>query len=107
MSRPAIFLLVSLLPYFSATAATLISTNSTWKFFKGLSEASVPDVTEWRQLDFDDSIWAAGPAAFYYENQPASVNAYTGNTSLDDMFGNYGCIFMRQSFVLGNPYDAK
>jgi hypothetical protein len=83
----------------------LVAPNSTWRFLKGNAEASSPDATAWRQLDFDDSAWADSQAAFYYENQPGSSTAYTGNTVLADMFGHYTCIFLRQEFVVTNTYD--
>ena len=87
----------------AATAGVIFPTNSTWTYFKGLSEASSPDPTAWRAVDFDDSSWATGQGAFYYENQPGSVTEYTGNTLLNDMFGGYTCIFLRKTFVVTNP----
>ena len=86
-------------------ADVLIATNSTWRYFKGLAEASNPDTTAWRQVGFDDSGWASGLSAFYYENQPGSANAYTGNTVLTDMDGHYTCLFMRRAFVVSNLLD--
>ena len=56
-------------------------------------------------MGFDDSAWATSQAAFYYENNPGNPTAYTGNTVLTDMFGNYTCIFLRQTFVVTNVYD--
>ena len=97
--------LVSLIA-FPVLGGVLVPPDSTWRFYKGLSEASSPDTTAWRLLAFDDSAWPVSQAAFYYENQPTSTNAYTGNTVLSDMDGNYTCIFMRKTFVLNNPYDA-
>src|SRR6185369_17885415 len=85
---------------FGLPAATLITPDSSWRYFKGFSEASSPDTTAWRQGNFIDSNWEVGRAAFYYENQPGSATAYTGQTALPDMFGNYTCIFLRQSFVI-------
>src|SRR4051812_18094511 len=79
-----------------AGASTLIDTNSTWKYFEGFSDASSPDTAAWRANGFDDSSWSIGQSAFYYENQPTSQTAYTGNTLLSDMFNSYTCIFMRQ-----------
>ena len=105
MLRSSFVLLMACLMTLSADAGTLVSKDSAWRFFKGLSEASAPDRTAWRQLGFDDSAWAAGRAAFYYENNPNSSTAYTGNTVLSDMFGNYTCIFLRQTFVVTNIYD--
>jgi hypothetical protein len=56
-------------------------------------------------VGFDDSAWAASRAAFYYENNPGTSTAYTGNTVLADMFGDHTCIFLRQTFVVTNVYD--
>src|SRR6266513_1180367 len=91
----------------AANAAVLFPTNSTWTYFKGFSEASSPDPTAWRARDFDDSSWATGQAAFYYEDDPGSATAYSGNTLLDDMFGGYTCIFLRKTFVVTNPADIS
>ena len=82
----------------------IFATNSNWKYFKGLSEASSPDATAWRNVGFDDGAWSVGAAPFYFENNPGPGNpyAYTGNTALTDMPGSYSCVFLRQSFVLSN-----
>jgi hypothetical protein len=74
-------------------AATLIPTNSTWRLFKGRSEASSP-MAAWRALGFNDSTWSNSPAPFYYGE------AITGGTFLNDMRSNYTCIFLRQTFEL-------
>ena len=84
MLRWCLFL-SAFLSVFPCVAGVLVSADSTWKFFKGYSEASTPDATAWRQLSFDDSAWATSQAAFYYENNPGSSTAYTGNTVLTDM----------------------
>jgi hypothetical protein len=97
--------LLAFLSVLPCMGGVLVPPNSTWRFFKGYSEASSPDATAWRQLGFDDSAWAAGPAAFYYENNPGSATAYTGNAVLSDMFGHYTCLFLRQTFVVSNVYD--
>jgi hypothetical protein len=99
--------LTSLLPLviiFAAQGGSIFPTNSVWKYFKGLSEASTPDTTAWRMIGFNDFAWSLGEAPFYYENDPGSGNptAYSGNTDLTDMDGGYTCIFLRQTFVLTN-----
>jgi hypothetical protein len=99
-------LLFASLNVLPCVARVLVSPDSTWRFFKGYSEASAPDATAWRQSGFDDSAWAISQAAFYYENSPGSSTAYTGNTVLGDMDGNYTCIFLRQKFVVTNIYDV-
>ena len=100
-----IVLLAALLECLTGVAGVLVPEDGNWRFLKGYSEASSPDTSAWRQLGFDDSAWATGQAAFYYENHPGSSTAYTGNTDLTDMFGNYTCIFLRQTFVVTNVYD--
>ncbi|HWD17686.1 MAG TPA: CotH kinase family protein [Verrucomicrobiae bacterium] len=91
----------------SAAATPLVSTNAVWKYRKGLSEASSPDATAWRNVNFDDSGWAAGQAPFFYENDPTSSTAYSGNTDLTDMYGGYTCIFMREKFVVPDPSQVN
>ena len=86
----------------SASATSFVTTNSTWKYVKGTGEASSPDNTAWRSNGFNDTSWFTGQSPFYYENDPGSATAYTGNTLLSDMNGNYTCIFMRQKFVVTN-----
>ncbi len=82
-----------------ATAATtILPINSVWNFFKGLSEASSPDVTAWRKLDFDDSVWSSGPAPFYY-------NESLSGTLLGDMQNNYTCVFLRRKFLVTNAFE--
>src|SRR5262245_60246718 len=85
--------LVLSLTSLTSFADTLIDTNEFSSVFRGYSEASAPDTTEWRQPGFDDSFWEFGQTAFYYENQPASTTAYTGNFLLGDMFNLYTSIF--------------
>ncbi|MBI3416366.1 MAG: lamin tail domain-containing protein [Verrucomicrobia bacterium] len=79
----------------SASAATLVSSNSTWKFFKGTTEASAPDSTAWRKTAFDDTAWPSGPATFYYGEN------FTG-TLVADMQNKYSTLFLRQAFVVNN-----
>src|SRR5688572_27995209 len=91
---------------FSSTAIVIVPPDSTWRYFRGYSEGSAPDASAWRDWGFAEIGWTTGQAAFYYENQPGSPNAYTGNTPLTDMFGGYTCIFLRRTFVLSNVHDV-
>ena len=86
----------------SVHAAVLVPKDSTWRYFKGYSEASSPDRTAWRLAEFDDSSWPSGAAAFYYETS----GAVAGQTVLSDMRGNYTCIFLRKTFVVTNIHDV-
>lgn len=72
---------------------TLIATNSTWRYFKGLSEPSNPR-TAWRMLAFDDSSWAEGAAPIGYD--PAVPMA----TPLSDMRGGYTTVYFRKTFLV-------
>jgi len=92
---------------FSSEAIDLVSLDSNWQYRKGTAEASSPDNTAWRVPGFDASSWLTGREAFYYENDTGSSTAYTGNTVLSDMDGNYSCIFMRQVFVVTNVNDFQ
>ena len=91
----------------NSLAGTLIPPDAQWRFFRGYSEASSPDSSAWREVAFSDAAWESGFAGLYFENQPASPNAVTGNTLLNDMFGNYTSVFMRREFVLTNIYDIS
>ncbi len=73
----------------------LISTGSTWRYFKGFSEASSP-ATLWRSPGFDDSSWLQGAAPIGYDPGLAL------NTYLSDMRYNYTTVFFRQTFVVTN-----
>jgi hypothetical protein len=100
MTRPInllfLALLVSVLP---AQAASLFSTNTTWKYFKGRSEASSP-VDAWRSRTFNDSGWASGDSPFHY-GEGISIG-----TLLNDMQGQYTCIFMRKTFTISDPAEV-
>jgi hypothetical protein len=83
-----------------ARARVLVATNSTWRYFKGTSEASTP-TNAWRGLDFDDSAWLTGAAPFHYgTNATGGDDNLTGGTILSDMRTNYTCVFLRQEFVI-------
>ncbi|MCW5552833.1 MAG: lamin tail domain-containing protein [Verrucomicrobiae bacterium] len=76
----------------------LIPANSSWRWLKGTNEASLPNVTAWRHLGFDDSAWLNSNAPFWYGDvQPAP------GTQLTDMRNNYTCIFLRRTFTVSNP----
>jgi len=81
-------------------------TNATWKVFKGLTEASSPDVTSWRQVGFDDGSWTSAPAPLYYTSTPTEPPFYNGGpvtgTVITDMINNYTCLFLRKTFVVTN-----
>ncbi len=105
MRQRLFFLLLAWVILLPAAGGVFIPKDSAWRYFKGFSEASAPDFTAWRQVDFDDDAWASGQAAFYYERNPGSATAYTGHTELADMYGNYTCVFLRGTFVVSNTAD--
>ena len=75
---------------------TLIADHATWRYFKGLSEASSP-TWAWRAPDFDDSGWPTGAAPIGYDP------ALAMGTYLDDMRSNYTTVFFRTKFVVDDP----
>ncbi|MBE7504329.1 MAG: lamin tail domain-containing protein [Verrucomicrobiales bacterium] len=93
----ALFTAGALLP--GLGAADLVPWDTTWRFFKGWSEASHPDPTTWRAPDFDDSTWELRAAPFWYGDVQPSPG-----TRLDDMRGNYTCIFVRHTFSVTEPH---
>jgi hypothetical protein len=83
-------------------AAELVALDTDWRFQDGLSEASTPDTTAWRELAFNDTGWALLPAPFWYGDvQPAP------GTELTDMRYNYRCVFLRKSFTISSPGDIR
>lgn len=81
-------------------AQVLVSTNATWSYRKGTSEASQP-AEAWRLDGFDDAEWGRGEAPFYYD----TGNGYQGNTVLGDMRNGYTSVFLRRAFVVGGVAD--
>ncbi|HXJ59152.1 MAG TPA: lamin tail domain-containing protein [Verrucomicrobiae bacterium] len=85
-------------------------TNASWRFLKGLGEASSPDPAAWRQRDFNDSTWALGRSPFFYSTAPTEPPFYMGGlftgTLLADMQNAYTCVFLRIPVVLDNPGAA-
>jgi hypothetical protein len=82
-------------------AALLVSSNSTWKYHKGRTDASSPDTAAWRNLNFDDLAWPSGPAPFYYGENLA------GGTLLGDMQNNYTCVYLRQKFNVASVTNVE
>ncbi len=57
----------------SQTTEVIIATNSTWRYFKGTTEASVP-TNLWRELSFDHSSWLTASAPFHYTNTSTRID---------------------------------
>jgi hypothetical protein len=81
-------------------SATLFPTNSTWRFFRGTNEASLPDVTAWRSNTFEDVNFVDAPAPFWYGD------VRPGGTELTGMLNVYTCIFLRKTFVITNAAEV-
>ena len=106
--RPALWLglLASLVLVFETNSRVFVATNSTWRYFKGTSEASDP-TNAWRKVDFDDSAWLVGTAPFHYgTNTLGGDDNLTGGTILSDMRSNYTCIYLRQQFVIADTNNV-
>ncbi len=80
---------------------TFVQSNSTWRIFKGLAEASDP-TNAWRQIGFDDSSWSNSAAPFFYGDPYTNFPAGIYGTELTDMRSNYSSIYLRQEFVIIN-----
>ena len=77
-------------------AATLVSSDSNWRFLRGTTEASSPDITAWRSAGFNDASFADAPAPFWYGD------LRPGGTQLADMINAYTCIFLRKTVSVVN-----
>ncbi|HEY0550222.1 MAG TPA: Ig-like domain-containing protein, partial [Verrucomicrobiae bacterium] len=80
---------------------TFVASNSTWRFIKGLAEASDP-TNAWRQIGFDDSSWSNAAAPFFYGDPYTNFPAGIFGTELTDMRSNYSSIYLRKEFVVLN-----
>jgi hypothetical protein len=74
---------------------TLIASGSSWRYFKGTTEASTPS-SAWRLLDFDDSTWLTGVG-------PIGYGESFVRTELADMRDNYSSVFLRKKFTVADP----
>ncbi len=85
------------LPALSGTME-LVSTNASWRYFKGSREPSTPDPATWRLASFPETAWSTGNAPFSYGEA-----AITTGTKLTDMPNAYSSLFLRRSFTLASP----
>jgi hypothetical protein len=70
-----------------------IPAGNLWRWRKGETEASEPR-DAWRQSAFvEDATWQSGRAGFGYEDGD-------DGTTLNDMRGRYGCVFLRGKFTV-------
>ncbi len=72
-----------------------VSPGAAWTFFRGDHPPSEPPEA-WRDPNFDDSQWEAGPSGFGYgDNDDATV--------LADMQGHYVTVYIRKVFTVASP----
>ncbi|MBE0537337.1 MAG: lamin tail domain-containing protein [Phycisphaerae bacterium] len=83
---------------------SLVSPQSTWRYFKGLQEPS-PAQQQWRQIGFNDNpattSWRQGAAPVGYDS------SLSMGTRLSDMNGNYTAIYLRKEFDIADPAQIK
>ena len=84
----------------ATVSRTAIATGSSWRYFKGLTEASSP-ATDWRLPGFDDSSWDEGAAPLGYDE------VLPMGTLFSDMQSNYTTVFFRSSFVVTNTAEIS
>ncbi len=87
-------------PSWDVLATELVSTNAVWRYFKGKTEASLPDEAAWRSRAFNDSNWLTGAAPFYYGE------ALVPGTLLSDMSNAYSTVFLRRKFMVTKLSDV-
>ena len=80
----------------ATSAAEVISPTGMWRYLPGRAEASSPDPTAWRALEFVDSGSASGRAPFYF-GEP-----FTG-TEIGDMLNGYSSLYLRHEFTIEDP----
>ncbi|HUS36074.1 MAG TPA: CotH kinase family protein [Verrucomicrobiae bacterium] len=92
----------------SAFAAPVFDYGSEWKYFLGVTEASDPDTTAWRQTNFDDSAWQAGPTPIGYAN-PANNDSELAIATFIPSIQEAGnlSVFFRKKFSGVNPATAQ
>ena len=87
-----------------AAETPLVGLSSSWKYFIGVSEASTPDTTAWRNIGFNDSGWQTGLAPIGYS---AAGSAMTGfETSIATSLPQSGTpptwlsVYLRKTFTV-------
>jgi hypothetical protein len=80
----------------AAAEPALIPIGAPWRFLAPTNEPSVP-LTAWRQLDFDDSAWLSGPAAFSLSGDEATQLPAAGAAT----------VYFRKTFQLTDPADVR
>lgn len=94
-------LALALLVASESQAALVFNTGANWRWFKGRTEASTPDATAWRGINFNDSAFTTASSPFWYGD------VQTGGTQITDMQNQYTSIFLRRTFVLSSVSDIS
>ena len=94
------FLFVVFLSSPPSAAETLIAPGAAWKY----DDTGTDLGTEWREVSYDDSAWASGPAQLGYgDGDEATVISYGSDSN-----NKYPCYYFRHGFSVADPtaYDS-
>ncbi len=83
-----------------AQTEILLAKNSTWKYFKGIREASAdqPNHSAWRGAGFNDSSWRSGAAPFGYGDPP--FGTWLNDMEKTSIRRGYSTIYLRRTFQI-------
>ena len=105
VSLPAVLALGLVPAPVAADEAIYVPLGSTWKYFRGLSEASSPDPAAWIEPEFDDTAWASGSAPFGFGANEGPLG--TDLAALDPpMRGSYTTLYLRRRFEVPRLEDV-
>jgi len=90
----------------SAATSTVIPFGSSWKYFIGRSEASSPDPTAWRQLDFNDASWT-GPSAAPIGYDTGGIDPITTQIPTSATVPTWTTVYFRQRFVMNSTQNIS
>ncbi len=100
-NHPCAGLIVLLTCVLTAQGGLLFNNGSSWKYFIGTQEASTPDTSAWRAIDFNDDNWSSGAAPVGY-GEPDIQTVLPSSAA-----GNYLSAFFRKTFVVADPADVS
>lgn len=91
-----------------AFSAPVFDYGSQWKYFLGVTEASEPDITAWRQAAYNDSAWETGPTPTGYANPANNASESAIATFIPStQEAGYLSVFFRKKFSVTNPSAAQ
>jgi len=82
-----------------ATPVTLVPNGAVWKYLDNGSNPSI----DWKQLGFNDTAWASGPAMLGYGDANGSLPRTTNSYGLDPN-NKYITTYYRRLFVVSNTW---